>query len=187
MSRGGIVCVAAALLVAGCGGAPLFAGQRIERSSQLVDFALHDQDGRVVSLSSLRGRYVVVSFLYTRCADVCPLIAEKVGAVLRVLGPAAPVSAIAVSVDPQGDTRSAVAAFLREHRTPPSFRYLVGSRVELAPIWQEFNVLVESRTAVRIAHDAPVYVVDPDGRPALMYGSNVTAAQLEHDLRRLTG
>src|SRR4051812_33456318 len=41
-------------------------------------FALRDQDGRTVTASELRGRPIVVSFLYTHCRDTCPLIADQV-------------------------------------------------------------------------------------------------------------
>lgn len=182
--RRGLVLICAAGVLGGCGGTH-YAGQRIEHSSQLVNFALHDQDGRVVSLDSFRGRYLIVSFLYTHCPDVCPLIAANVGTALRTLGPSKPVSALAVSVDPAGDTPAAVRTFLREHRDPAAFRYLTGTLDELRPVWQEFNVLVEARSAVRLLHDAPVFVVDPSGRPVLMYDSKVSSKQLLGDLRRL--
>ncbi len=183
----GCAVVALFLAGAGCGGSPGFAGKRLGSSSRLVDFALHDQDGRVVSFSSYRGRYVVVSFLYTRCTDVCPLIASNIGEALRQLGAARRLAALAVSVDPVGDTSVAVSRFLHEHRAPRSFRFLSGSRAELQPVWQEFNVLVESRNEIRISHDAPVFVVDPHGRPVLLYSDHVTSRQLVRDLRRLLG
>lgn len=185
MTRALLAAVAVLAVVSGCGGAHGLVGQRIDRSTPLADFALHDQDGRIVSLSSLRGRYVIVSFLYTHCVDVCPLIAENVSEAIRDIGPADDVRALAVSVDPGGDSAAAVATFMRVHRTPPGFRYLRGSLAELRPVWQEFNVLVERRSAIRISHDAPIFVVDPTGRPALLYPSQVTAASMAADLRRL--
>lgn len=51
---------------------------REERYAQFVDapaadFRLTDLAGRRVSLSDLKGRVVVLNFIYSRCSDVCPL------------------------------------------------------------------------------------------------------------------
>ena len=42
--------------------------------------------GKIVRLSGQRGRVVLLTFLYTRCPDVCPLLAANLNAVLRSLG-----------------------------------------------------------------------------------------------------
>src|SRR3982750_2566560 len=42
------------------------------------DFALRDQGGKLVQLSRLRGRVVVLTPLYTHCEDTCPLTAQQV-------------------------------------------------------------------------------------------------------------
>src|SRR5262249_60780041 len=41
------------------------------------DFTLTAQDGRAVSLGSLRGRVVAVTFIYTSCTGSCPLLTPK--------------------------------------------------------------------------------------------------------------
>lgn len=50
------------------------------------DFQLTDERGEPVSLASLRGKAVVLTFLYTSCPDTCPLVATKLGQVQRQLG-----------------------------------------------------------------------------------------------------
>src|SRR5712691_249471 len=72
--------------------------------SQLApDFTLTDgPTGQVVTLSSLRGQVVLLTFLYTRCPDACPLTAETIRSARDKLGGAASsVAFVAVSVDPQ--------------------------------------------------------------------------------------
>ena len=62
--------------------------------------ALHDADRRRVTLAQQRGRYVLVTFIYTHCPDVCPLITANLNAALRRLGPArSNVRVLAVSVN----------------------------------------------------------------------------------------
>ena len=50
------------------------------------DFRLTDQNGRMVALSDLRGKIVVLTFVYTQCADVCPVIAAKLSQVYDQVG-----------------------------------------------------------------------------------------------------
>jgi cytochrome oxidase Cu insertion factor (SCO1/SenC/PrrC family) len=65
-----------------------------------ADFALADQHGRIVRLSDYRGRAVILTFLYTRCGDVCPLIVGKLRQALSLLGhQARGVQMIGISVD----------------------------------------------------------------------------------------
>jgi protein SCO1/2 len=153
-----------------------------------ADFALRDHEGRLVRLSDQRGRAVLVSFLYTSCPDVCPLIAESLNQALRELGPErARVRVLAVSVDPTHDTRAAARRFLARHHALPEFRYLVGSRRQLAPVWQAYNVLVTPRNLDTLDHAAHVFLVDPTGRVRAVYEPTVRARTVEHDLRAALG
>lgn len=93
-----------------------------------------DLGDRVV-LSDLRGKAVLVTFLYTHCVDVCPLITANLRIVLQRLGPQErKVEIVAVSVDPRGDTRQSVATFLAAHHMTGRMKYLIGSAHELGPV-----------------------------------------------------
>jgi protein SCO1 len=61
-----------------------------ERYFQPIDrdappFALEDADGRAVSLEDLRGKVVVLHFVYTSCPDVCPLHAERIAEIQEMI------------------------------------------------------------------------------------------------------
>src|SRR5437667_11083992 len=61
--------------------------------------------GPRVDLSSYRGKAVLVTFIYTHCPDICPLIVGNFRTAQARLGPAAKkLQIIAVSTDPRGDT-----------------------------------------------------------------------------------
>ena len=151
------------------------------------DFALRDQDGRLVRLSAQRGRTVLLTFLYTSCPDVCPLIATQLSTAVRALPPAerGRVRILAVSVDPNGDTPPAVTKFLRERHAVPQLRFLTGTKAQLAPVWQSWNVLVEPRNLERVGHSAFVWLIDRRGVTRASYPSTVAAATVTHDLRIL--
>lgn len=158
-------------------------GQRVHGAAAAPDFALRDQHGRTIQLSALRGRIVVLTFLYTHCVDICPLIAVNVTSAVRSLGAGARhVAMVAVSVDPGHDTHAAVARFLSEEHLPPRFHYLTGPLSELKPVWQDYNLLIEPGTDGRVAHSSYVLVLDRRGRPRIYYPPSVSAPVLARDL-----
>jgi cytochrome oxidase Cu insertion factor (SCO1/SenC/PrrC family) len=75
--------------------------------------------------------------------------------------------------------------YVRELHLLPQFRYLIGTRPELAPVWQDFNVLVEERNPEHIRHGAFEYLLDARGVPRLSYPVYVERGELVHDLRLL--
>src|SRR5436309_102425 len=115
-------------------------------------FSLRDQDGHQVTARSLRGRPVIVSFLYTHCRDTCPLVADQVrGALDRLGGRGVPF--VAVSVDPGGDTRASARAFLLKHDLNSRAHYLLGTVAQLEPVWRAFGVAPQrSGNSVRDDH-----------------------------------
>jgi protein SCO1/2 len=188
---------AAALLLAGCGSstsappatstqASRFEGAALAKQTPALEFALTDQAGRTVRLSAQRGRFVLVTFLYTNCPDVCPLIASNLNTALRELGPRrSQVRVLAVSVDPKGDTPAAVRSYARTHRLLPQFRYLIGTPAELRRVWARYDVLAVERKPDLVDHVAYTVLVDREGKRRVVYDSQVKAQQVVHDLRVL--
>jgi len=177
--------VAVAVLAAGCGGSkPSFDGTSL--STPAPNFTLHDQSGAPVSLAAERGRYVVVTFLYTHCPDVCPVIAGMLNGVLQTpVAHRAGLRVLAVSVDPKRDTHAAVAHFIHVHRLVPAFLYLTGTRAQLQPVWSAFHIASTPGPNGTVSHSAFEILVDPKGRERLLYDSNVTTAEVVHDLDAL--
>jgi protein SCO1/2 len=189
----GAVALASAVAAAGCGGTAArppadtsFRGAAVPADTPAADFALRDERGAVVRLSAQRGRLLLLAFLYTRCTDVCPLVAQRLDRAVRSLGSrASAVRILAISVDPAGDTPAAARRYIRRHRLGPEFHWLVGTRQRLAPVWQGYNILVEPNSEEKIAHSAPVLLLDRRGTPRTFYPSTVASAAVAHDLRLL--
>jgi protein SCO1 len=147
--------------------------------------ALRNYLGRPVTLQQYRGKVVLVTFLYTHCPDVCPLIASNLKTTLARLGAAAgKVQAIAVSVDPRGDTPKSVAEFLRLRGMTGKMQYLIGSAGQLGPVWGAWNV-GSQRDASRpelVAHSALVYGITASGKLQTIYPANFDPADIVHDV-----
>jgi protein SCO1 len=165
-----------------------FAGGELKPPSPTPDFTLHDQSGQEVSIGAQRGKLVVLTFLYTNCPDVCPLIAENLNRGLRQLGSKrGEVRVLAVSVDPEGDTPKSVRAFVKAHHLVPEFHYLTGSRAELMKIWKAYNVAAVARDPELVDHTAYTMLVDRSGKGRVIYDSGVTTADVVHDITALLG
>lgn len=151
------------------------------------DFHLKDQLNRPVSLSQFKGKPVVLTFLYTHCPDVCPLIADQLHATALGLGKdAGRVAFLAVSMDPKGDTQAAVLHFSKAHNMTDYWHYLIGTRDELAPVWSAYSVDAQAATAAGVVnHSTALYVIDKEGRERVLLDNNFTPLQLEDDLRIL--
>lgn len=145
------------------------------------DFALRDQDGRLVSSRSWRGEPTVLTFVYTHCKDTCPITVQQIrGAVDQA---ATPVRVVALSVDPRGDTPASARAFLLRQHMTGRMTYLLGTRAQLAPLWRAFFVQAQS---AKDEHTASTVVLDARGRQRLGYfTSQLTPEDLAADLRRL--
>ncbi len=103
------------------------------------DCTLRDQDGQPTSLREQRGRVVALTFLFASCRDTCPLQAARVGEAVRRAGGGT--RAMAISVDPVGDTPERVGALLGRFGLERRLRYLTGSRAELAPVWARYGIV----------------------------------------------
>ena len=156
-------------------------------STLAPDFRLKDQFGKPVSLSQFKGRPTVVTFLYTHCPDVCPLVADKLHTVVQSLGKDAPhVAILAVSMDPKGDSVSAALNFSRVHKLVNSWHFLVGTLNQLAPVWSSYTVDAQAATSAgTVVHSTFVYVIDKQGRERVLLDNDFTPSELTSDLKIL--
>ncbi|HEY1539701.1 MAG TPA: SCO family protein [Solirubrobacteraceae bacterium] len=149
---------------------------------------LRNSLGQRVTLSQYRGKVVLVTFLYTHCPDVCPLIASNLRLVETRLGADAKnVAVISVSVDPHGDTPKTVAAFLHTHDMTGRMQYLIGSASQLGRTWKAWNVgsQQDSSDPTLVAHSALVYGISASGKLMTLYPANFKPTDVVHDIRRL--
>lgn len=179
----------AALALAACGtqrGESGYSGQVLSPTLPAKDFALRDgATGKVVRLSDLRGRAVLLTFVYTHCPDVCPLIMTNLGASLDKAGPATAKDAriVAVSVDPEGDTPARVKEFLRVRGLSGRADYLIGTQAQLAPVWKAYGIAVEATPDQReLGHTASVRGITASGRQKTIYAQNFSPTVVARDL-----
>jgi protein SCO1/2 len=162
-------------------GGPGFEGARMPAGVRAPDFTLRDQDGEPVSMRSLRGKPVIVTFLYTTCDDTCPAQAQTVRGALDDLGEDVP--ALAIAVDPPRDTPERAKLFLAKAKALGRIDFVLGTRAELKPLWKAFFIRPQS---INEEHQARFTLVDKRGFQRIGFpGDQATPETLAHDVRLL--
>jgi cytochrome oxidase Cu insertion factor (SCO1/SenC/PrrC family) len=131
------------------------------------NFTLTSQDGRQVSLASLRGKVVLLSFLDPVCTTDCPVIAAEMRVADAMLGSKArDAELVAVVANPTYTSLAYTRAFdLQEGLdTVPNWLYLTGSVSQLASVWHDFGIEVEDLPAgAMAAHNDIAFVISAKG------------------------
>jgi protein SCO1/2 len=162
-----------------------YSGSLVSPPAPEPALSLRNYKGERVNIARYKGKAVLVTFLYTHCPDVCPIIASNLGVALNMLGPAkaSKVQVIAVSVDPRGDTPTAVASFLQRHGVVGRMQYLIGSAKELGAVWKAWGVGAEAdaQQPQLVNHSGLVYGISAKGKVTTLYAASFTPQEIVHD------
>jgi cytochrome oxidase Cu insertion factor (SCO1/SenC/PrrC family) len=131
-------------------------------------FRLTDQHGRPVSLASLRGKVVLLTFLDPVCVTDCPLIAQEFRQAGQLLGATSrKVELVAIAANPVYYQIAYTRAFDRQEYLSqvPNWLYLTGSVPQLKQVWKEYGVFAEILPAgSMVGHPDVAFVIDRAGR-----------------------
>jgi protein SCO1/2 len=162
-----------------------YAGGEATPPKTAPELKLKNSLGEPVDLAEYKGKAVLVTFIYTHCPDICPLIVSHLKTAQAELGAKAKdLRIVAVSTDPQGDNPRTVAKFLAEHRMTGQMQYLIGSPAELRKTWTDWGIVAKRAKTGRdlIEHSALVYGIAADGRITTLYPANFDPSQIVHDV-----
>ena len=188
--------LALALALASCGASPSprastatgsltgFDGAALPANGPVHGFALTDQDGAHVSLSSYRGRVTLLSFLYPGCGAPCVLIAQQIRGALDELRDPPPV--LIVSAQPAAGSPSAARRFLAEVGLSGRALYLTGPLARIGALWREYRVKPASAGRAAFASYAGVIVLDRRGSERVLFEQEQLSPEgLAHDIERV--
>lgn len=157
---------------------------RLVALGQLVpDFTLTDHRGRPIALASLRGKVVVVTFVYTRCPlpDYCPRAIANLRAVAERFADrlGEDLALLTITFDPKYDTPEQLAAYARVHKADGrGWHFLTGTAEETARVCSIFGIEFWPDQGL-ITHTFQTAVIDRDGRvAATVEGRDYTSRQL---------
>ncbi|VVM44370.1 hypothetical protein PS645_00417 [Pseudomonas fluorescens] len=98
---------------------------------KFADVALLDQSGKAVRLEKdlVSGKIVVMSFIYTSCTTVCPVVSSIMGKVQKQLGARVgnEVQLVSISIDPQRDDPGRLNDYASAFQNGPGWSWLTGT------------------------------------------------------------
>lgn len=154
---------------------------RLRPGDALPPMALRDERDQPLTLETLRGRFTLVTFIFTRCPvlEFCPALALKFGAIQRRLeaGPrsgagATPLRLLSVTLDPEFDRPDVLAAHGEALGANPAvWNFATGTGDEIAALARRFAVYTE-RNGAMLDHTLCTALVGPDGRVREIWRGN---------------
>lgn len=141
--------------------------------SQVADFALTNQDGRVLTLADLRGQVWVADIIFTRCAGPCPRMTKQMEALQAVLPKDGHAKLVTLTTDPGFDTPEVLKRYAKRFNADPArWNFLTGAKLQIAALAIDSLKLtaVEKKPEERtneddlFIHSTIFVVVDKQGR-----------------------
>jgi protein SCO1/2/putative membrane protein len=150
------------------------------------NFTLVDQDGNTVTAEDLRGKPWVASFIFTRCAGACPLLAKKIYDLNKALTDV-DVRFVTITVDPEHDTVERMKLYADIYDAQPDrWLFLTGEKEEIYRLirhgfkvaaWEQFGTA--RLPGFEFAHSLRLIHVGPDGKVLGSYASGEDAEVLK--------
>lgn len=157
--------------------------------SRIPDLPFQDASGKKISLVDFRGKPLLVTLIYTSCADLCPTLIENLGSVVEtaedVLG-AGTFNVITVGFDTRNDTPQRMRSFARAHNASRNNWFFVGSDEATIERLAKAVGFSFSASAGGFDHLAQVTILDKTGMIyEQVYGSNFERPAIVEPLKRL--
>jgi protein SCO1/2 len=164
-------------------------GERLSKIGPAPAFTLTTQDGQRLALNELRGRVVVVTFIYASCADACPLLTAKMATLQDELGMdfGPRVFFVSITVDPEHDTPEALTRYAQAHGAKLSgWAFLTGTPDEIRAIARQYGIYYKKHGAGDVDHTFLTSLVDQRGTLRVQYmGVQFDRDELLRDLQSL--
>jgi cytochrome oxidase Cu insertion factor (SCO1/SenC/PrrC family) len=143
------------------------AGPAVPLDYRAPGFALTDQYGRTVTLASLRGKVVLLSFFDPVCSAGCPPVGPEFRKAAALLGGSAhQVELVGIVLSPVYRPVSTLRAFDRREGLGqvPGWLYLTGTLSQLHQVWHGYGITAQDLTGAAALHTEEAYVIDAAGR-----------------------
>jgi protein SCO1 len=163
--------------------------ERLPTVGPAPDFSLTSQDGAPVSLGDFRGKVLAVTFIFTSCADACPLLTAKMAQVQDALGAdfGTKISFISITVDPEHDTPAVLKEYARNFGVDfKGWAFLTGTVEAIDDVTDRYGVFASQAAASDIDHTFLTSLIDQGGNIRVQYlGVRFDPEEFRRDLLSL--
>lgn len=156
------------------------------------NFVLIDQNSRKVSFDSLRGKGVIVSFLFTRCPypDKCPMLGRKltdIATLIEKTGQKDKLTVCAITLDPAYDRPEVLKAYTQGYdKKQKGWNFLTGTETEIAQVAGAFGVTYWTDANGLVEHNMRTAFIDPKGRLRIVKsGSDWLAGEFSAEIKAI--
>lgn len=158
-------------------------------SVPVQDFTLTDQDGKEFRFQSLRGKVVLITFIFTTCPDFCPLLTAKLSHIQQKLQAERKNGyfLLTITTDPEIDKPSVLKSYGERYRADlRSWAFLTGDKKNLTKVWDTFGVKVKRLSNGQVQHTGLTVLVDREGIQRVNYfGDRWQEKEILKDLETL--
>jgi protein SCO1/2 len=153
------------------------------------NIALTSQDGAPVALADLRGKVVAVTFIYTQCPDICPMLTQKMVDIQDELGAdfGAKIAFLSITLDPEHDTPEVLKDYAQFWGAKPEgWSFLTGSLDAVRDVTRDYGVFFSKKEDGSVEHSQLTTLVDAEGQIRVQYlGARFDPEEFRHDLMSL--
>ncbi len=134
------------------------------------EFRLLDVNGKALKLSELRGRIVLLAFVYTSCTSACPLLSVHMARLQRkLIATRLPAVLVSVTVDPERDDAGALARYAKGFGARPGWHFLREEPARLQPVLAAYDEWTQRLPSGELDHPARLHLIDGAGRVREIY------------------
>jgi protein SCO1/2 len=140
-------------------------------------FTLSDVKGYRVGLTDLRGKITLMTFMYTHCTTMCPLVAVRLSGIAAALGNSRwrddSVRIVSVTIDPARDTAGWLAKYGKSIGADDAhWMFLTGSTAETQRLLDAYDFYARRGPTGDFDHVSRIYLLDAQGQVRQIYSSN---------------
>ena len=163
--------------------------QRLAKIGPAAQFTLVSQDGKPVALADFRGKVVAVTFIYTSCADTCPMLTALMVSVQDRLGRdfGTKVAFASITVDPERDTPEVLKQYAKTFGADLNgWAFLTGAPETLRDVARRYGVFAAKTAHGDVDHTFLTSIIDQRGFLRVQYvGVRFNPDEFQRDLLAL--
>ena len=139
------------------------------------DFTLTTQAGERLRWEDLRGKVVLVSFVFTTCSGSCPATTHRMSQVAQALAGKGllkddRVRLLSITLDPARDTPEALRKYMKAYDADPGhWTFLTGPREQVEKVHAAWGMWAKPAAKGQFDHPSRVFLVDGRGRVREIY------------------
>lgn len=132
---------------------------------RLSNMYLTDSEGKALTTAQLKGKFVLVSFFFSRCSGICPMVTANVKRMREQLSNRQNLVFLSITVDPEHDKPAELRQFRMRNKVPFSDWYFAtGTKNEIyelaRSVFQADVTVRGSKDVADFLHTESVYLLD---------------------------